>query len=304
MSTAGYLDRLANLSGRVAVVVGGGAGIGRGVSLALAEAGVDLVICDIDVDGLKDTCEQARAFGVKVVSAATDATVTEELSQFFDLVERERPSGVDILVNVVGGVKMRMFADSTRDQWEADIQRNYGYALESMRRVIDLMRRRGGGSIINFTTIEAHRGAASFAVYAGAKAGLMNFTRALAVELAHERIRVNCLAPDTTPSKGNDQAVTPELQAANAKLTPEQVEKMWALYVPRGVPPSVEELAKGVLFLASDLSSAVTGITLHVDAGTNASMGFLRWPYGSGWLPTATANAAAQMFPVERLGEV
>jgi hypothetical protein len=98
--------------------------------------------------------------------------------------------------------------------------------------------------------------------------------------------------------------VTKELQAANAKLTREQVKKMWALYVPRGVPPSVEELAKAVLFLASDLSSAITGITLHVDAGTNASMGFLRWPYQSGWLPTATAGAAAQLFPVDRLDEV
>lgn len=88
---------------------------------------------------------------------------------------------------------------------------NFGYVIDSVRRAIPLIRRGGrGGSIINFTTIEAFRGAASFAVYAGAKAATTNFSRALAVELGADKIRVNMIAPDTSPVKNTNRALYPE----------------------------------------------------------------------------------------------
>ena len=111
-------------------------------------------------------------------------------------------------MNVVGGVRQQPFDASTRENWEHDIHRNFGYVLESISAALPYLRRgETGGSIVNFTTIEAHRGAAGFAVYAGAKAGLTNFSRALALELGPERIRVNLIAPDTTPSQGNRNAI-------------------------------------------------------------------------------------------------
>jgi NAD(P)-dependent dehydrogenase (short-subunit alcohol dehydrogenase family) len=105
------------------------------------------------------------------------------LDAFWDQVEAgfER---VDILVNVPGGVARSLFEHTTRESHAENIRYNYGYHIDSCQRAIPLMRKSGaGGSIVNFTTIEAHRGAATFAVYAGAKAALTNFSRALAVEL-------------------------------------------------------------------------------------------------------------------------
>jgi NAD(P)-dependent dehydrogenase (short-subunit alcohol dehydrogenase family) len=109
----GFFDKLANIEGRTAVLVGGGGGVGRGVALALAEAGVNLAICDNDGAEMTATVEEAGQLGVRVVSSEIDATATEQLAGFFDLVEQEYPEGIDILVNIVGGVKRAMFADTT-----------------------------------------------------------------------------------------------------------------------------------------------------------------------------------------------
>ena len=293
----GYLDGLANLEGKVAALVGGGGGIGRSVSLALARAGVDLAILDRDGAALAETCEEARALGRRVVSAAGDATDPAALDGFFDLLEQTF-GRLEILVNVAGGTLQRPFLESRPEHWARDIERNYGYAIQSMHRGAALMRRGGrGGSIISFTTIEAHRGAATFAVYAGAKAALANFSRALANELGPWGIRVNTLAPDVTPSAGNMAARPPELRALSEGITPEQYAQVTAMYVPLGRAPTPDELARSVLFLASDLSAGVTGNALHVDGGTFASSGFLNWPHGSGHLPVPTGDALRMLFP-------
>lgn len=204
---------------------------------------------------------------------------------------------LDIVVNVVGGVTRRMFMDATPEQCAVDIQRNYGYVLDSLRSAIPLIRRGNrGGSIINFTTIEAHRGAATFAVYAGAKAGLTNFTRALAAELGPERIRVNTLAPDTTPSEGNTLALPPEERDRMAKVPRGAQVESFKMYIPMQHSPSPDDLANAVLFLASDLSAFVTGTTIHVDGGTSASLGFINWPFGDGWLPAPFAGTLTRMY--------
>jgi NAD(P)-dependent dehydrogenase (short-subunit alcohol dehydrogenase family) len=301
MGAEGYLDGRANLAGRKAVVIGGGYGVGRGVSLGLAGAGVDLAICDNNPDALAATAEKAARLGVKVISRVLDATFPAELSAFYDVVA-EAFGDLQILVNVVGGVKQALFMETGPDRWQDDIQRNFGYVLESIHRAVPMMQRGGrGGSIVNFTTIEAHRGAASLAVYAGAKAALTNFTRALAVELGPHRIRVNTLAPDSTPESvragASRLAVPAALLAEDQKLTPEQWSAGRRMYIPLGSAAEVEDIANGVLFLASDLAAFVTGATLHVDGGTHAASGFLNWPQGVGYLPAARGKALAALFP-------
>jgi NAD(P)-dependent dehydrogenase (short-subunit alcohol dehydrogenase family) len=294
----GFLDGRARLSGRIAVVVGGGGGIGRAVSLGLAGAGVDLAICDIDGEALAATEADARAIGRKVLALVADATVASELSGFYDAVEREF-GGIDILVNVAGGTRRVAFMDSGPEIWAAEIHRNYGYVIESVHRAVPLLAARGGGSIVNFTTVEAHRGAATFAVYAGAKAGLTNFTRALAVELGESNIRINTLAPDSTPSQGNLNAISDELRAEIMTATPEQHQGGRGMYIPMGRAASVDDLANGVLFLVSDLARSITGTTLHIDGGTYAASGFINWPDGLGYLPAPFAGPLARLFPEE-----
>jgi NAD(P)-dependent dehydrogenase (short-subunit alcohol dehydrogenase family) len=279
-----FLAQRANLSGKVAVVLGGAGGIGKAVSLALANAGVDVAICDRDGDAADSAREEFRALGQEGFVRVVDVTQPAALADFYAEVAASF-ARLDIVVNVVGGVRQRPFLDATPDHCAADIQRNYGYVLDSVRHAVPLIRRGArGGSIINFTTIEASRGAAGFAVYAGAKAAVANFSRALAVELAAERIRVNCVAPDTTPSRGNAEALPPETAAAMARM-PDKMADALKMYVPIGAPPEPTDLADAVLFLASDLSRMITGTSLHVDGGTWAASGFINWPFGGGYLP-------------------
>ena len=292
----GYIEARANLAGKVAAIVGGGGGIGAAISLALARAGVDLAVCDIDMPALGKTEAAIRALGGAVTATHADATDETALDGFYDAVERDYPR-LDIVVNVAGGTRRTLLAEATRADIARDIHRNYGYVVQSVQRAVPLIKRSGlGGSIINFTTIEAHRGAASFAVYAGAKAATTNFTRSMAVELGKDRIRVSCIAPDTTPSQGNIDAMPPELGAAFAALQPHVQPRGMGMYIPRGEQPPVDALADAVLFLGSDLSTFVSGMTLHVDGGTMAAAGFLDWPYGDGFVPAPLAGTLAHLF--------
>jgi NAD(P)-dependent dehydrogenase (short-subunit alcohol dehydrogenase family) len=292
----GFLDHRAGLAGRVAAIIGGGGGIGAAVTLARAAAGVDIVFCDIDAKANEATQATARALGRHAEAVTADATNTTQLVGFYQAVKDFAPR-LDIVVNVVGGVRRGAFMARDKSEDAADIHRNFGYVVESVRHAVPLIRRGGrGGSIINFTTIEAHRGAATFAVYAGAKAATTNFTRALAVELGAEQIRLNTLAPDTTPSHGNEAAMPADLAARMMALPEHARGAGLAMYIPVKSQPQSEDLANGVLFLASDLSAFVTGTTLHVDGGTMAAAGFLDWPFGDGFLPVPLDGTLARIF--------
>ncbi len=293
---SGFLDDRANLSGRKGAIIGGGGGIGAAVTLAFAGAGIDVAFCDIDDAALAATNAAATNLGVAVLAQHADATDAAALDGFYDEVTASF-GALDIVVNVVGGVKRRALMETSERDIADDIQRNYGYVIQSVRRAIPLLRQsKRGGSIINFTTIEAHRGAAGFAVYAGAKAATANFTRAMAVELGAERIRLNCIAPDTTPSQGNINAIEPSALAGMAAL-PEHIRgEGLKTYIPMKAQPSTADLANAVLFLASDLSASVSGMTLHVDGGTMAAAGFLDWPFGDGYLPTPFSGTLSRLF--------
>lgn len=286
-------EQRAALNGKVAYIIGGADGIGRAVTLALAQCGVDLAICDYNTEALAETADAVRQLGRRIV--AIEANILDEaaIERFYQQALAEFPR-IDILVNLAGGTYQRDFVTSSRQQDDDDIRRNYGYVIQSIRAAVPNMPR--GGSIVNFTTIEAHRGAGSFAVYAGAKAATSNLTKALAVELGPRGIRVNELAPDTTFSKGNMNAMRPDLLAASIEAGEEAGANAMKLYIPLGVAPTPEHLADAVLFLASGLSAMITGITLHVDGGTGGAMGFLNWPYDSGMLPTASGRAATALF--------
>lgn len=293
----GLLEAHRALSGKVAVVVGGAAGfIGQGVTLGLAKAGVTVVCCDNDRDGIAAIGPEAEAVGGKVYPVYADVTEPGTLDAFYDKVEAgfER---VDILVNVAGGVRRSLFEHTTREDHARDIRLNYGYVIDSCQRAIPLLRKSGqGGSIVNFTTIEAHRGAATYAVYAGAKAATTNFSRALAVELGADQIRVNCVATDTTQARASNSALYPEDFERLAALGEDALAESIKFYVPQKRPPSVEDVVNGVIFLASDLSRSITGTTLHIDGGTIAALGFLDWPHGDSFMPAPLGGTLKKLF--------
>lgn len=292
------LQAHAGLAGKNAVLVGGATGIGRAIALKLAEAGVNIASCDNDAEGVRAIVPEVEAFGVRVVSTEADVRDAAALDAFFDQVEAAFDH-VDILVNVAGGTNRGAFVEGTRDYDAEMIRLNYGYVLDSTRRTVPLIRKgKTGGAIVNFTTIEAHRGAAGYAVYAGAKAAVTNFTRAMAVELGKERIRVNIVAPDTSPSRAYAKRKGAEegRMARYNALSEEARAQAWKMYIPQQEPPGVEDLANAVLFLVSDLARSITGQVLHVDGGTSASMGFTEWPFGDGHGPAAAPETLHRLF--------
>ena len=280
-----YLDERANLTGKVAAVIGGGAGVGAAVTIALARSGVDIALCDINADAVRTAKDAVTSLGGKAHAAVVDAWNPEQLTAFYD---DYGFAHLDVVVNIAGGgVRQQPFDQMTSEQQTAAVHRNFGWVMQSISSAIPHLRASGsGGSIINFTTIEAFRGAPQVAPYAAAKAALTSLTRSLAAELGPERIRVNAIAPDTTPRASSGKSIAPEVLAATGYDQPELVARSHATYIPMGSPPPPDAIGDAVLFLASDLSSSITGTTLHVDGGTWAAAGMLHWPGRRGWAPT------------------
>jgi NAD(P)-dependent dehydrogenase (short-subunit alcohol dehydrogenase family) len=292
------LQAYAALAGKKAVVIGGATGIGRAIVRQLADAGVAIATCDKDVDGVAAIGSEIKSLGATILSLYADVREVDALDAFLDHVEDEFDH-VDILVNLPGGTERRGFVESTRGHDAENIRLNLGYALDTIRRLIPLMRKNGhGGAIVNFTTIEAHRGAAGYAVYAAAKAGLTNFSRALAVELGKEQIRVNVVAPDASPSTAYTkwQGAGGVRVARFAGLSDEVREAAVRMHVPQQRPPGIEDIADAVLFLVSDMARTITGQTIHVDGGTSAAMGFLDWPFGEGHGPAPPPEILRRLF--------
>lgn len=268
----GYLDDRAGLAGKVAVVIGGGAGLGRASVDDLARSAVRVVVCDRDAGFLAATSARSEEAGTSVVTVEGDGRDPAVLDAVFRRVDEEF-GRLDILVNVVGGTFHQAFGTSSPRGWDALIRTNFTWLLTSTQLAIPRMREAGGGSIVNFTSIEGHRAAPNFAVYAAMKAAVTNFSRTVAVELAPDGIRVNCVAADLVPTEG---------LAGISDLYGDTRESLAPISIPLGRTGTYADVGGCVLFLASDLSSYVTGTTVHVDGGTFASSGWFNWP-DIGW---------------------
>jgi 3-oxoacyl-[acyl-carrier protein] reductase len=279
----GMLDERAALSGLIAVVLGGAGGLGRAIAEDLARCGVAVAVGDRDAVALAAIDEDLRRLGAPVLSQRFDARDADAMAEFFDAVD-ERFERLDILVNVPGGGFWAELAEIRPRGVDAVVAQNFGYVLGATQHAARLMRRGGrGGSIVNLTTIEAHRAMPGMAVYGAMKAAVTHLTATLAVELGRWDVRVNAVAPDMVP--------TPATRAAGWSYDDETGPHATldnAISIPLGRKGNVEEVSSCVLFLASRLSSYVTGTTIHVDGGTHASSGWLRWP--SGYRPTVAPD--------------
>lgn len=271
-----------NLVGKTAVVLGGADGMGHGISVALANAGVNIAFCDINVEAIERTAAILEPLSSRVLAEHVDVCDEAALDAFWEKVDA-RFDRVDILINVVGGVKYQPFLDKSPQTWEGDIRRNMGYVIQACHHAGRRMRDRGHpGSIVNITTIEAYRAAPGYTVYSAAKGGVVNFTKTLATELGPLGIRVNCIAPDETPTPGLWSSGSPEYDPFPPGLSAAEqwrlVEVQGANAIPLGRLGRIEDIENCVLFLASDLSSYVTGQTLHCDGGAWAAAGWYNFP--------------------------
>jgi NAD(P)-dependent dehydrogenase (short-subunit alcohol dehydrogenase family) len=249
------------LTGRVAVVTGGGAGIGRGIARGLASFGASVAVWERDADTAASAAEEVGGLGI-TTDVREPAEVDTALARTADEL-----GPVSILVNNAGGVFFSPLLDTSENGWDALYRANLRHVILCTQRVARRMvEEDSGGSIINITSIEGVRAAPGYAAYAAAKAGVINFTKTAALELAPHGIRVNALAPDITLTEGM------------AAVAPPGAEKGFGLTVPMGRAGHVDEMAGAAVFLAGRMSSYITGQTIHVDGGTQASSGWYHHP--------------------------
>jgi NAD(P)-dependent dehydrogenase (short-subunit alcohol dehydrogenase family) len=255
------------LTDRVAVVTGGGAGIGRGIARGLTAFGARVAIWERDPETTAAAATEVGGLGI-TTDVRESAQVDEALAR-----TTAELGPVSILVNNAGGVFLSPLLETSENGWDALYRANFKHVILCTQRVARTMVANGtGGSIISVTSIEGVRAAPGYAAYAAAKAGVINFTKTAALELATHGIRVNALAPDITMTEGM------------ASVAPPGAEERFGFTVPMGRPGHVDEMAGAAVFLASDLSSYVTGQTIHVDGGTQASSGWYHHPRNGSYI--------------------
>jgi len=249
------------LEGKVAIITGAAGGQGRATAVRFAREGASLGITDIDERGLEETVDQIRAEGGDVVSSPGDASGAAHVDALVSAVVA-RFGRVDILHNNAGILgESKPVTELSEDEWDRVMRVNAKSQFLFIRRVVPEMRKAGGGSIINVSSIGAVRGFTNLAAYCASKGAAMALTTALALELGPDNIRVNTLVPGSI-----DTGMPRAYLASFPEEERPPLEAAWSRHIIKRLG-SPEEIASAVLFLASDESSFSTGSMLHVDGG-------------------------------------
>lgn len=246
------LEKL-RLDGKVAIMTGAGRGLGRAMALALAEAGADVVAAARTPAQIDETAAMVRASGRRCLAVPTDVTHSASVNAMVEAAMGEF-GRIDILVNNAGGATSgwnKPIEAITDEQWRAGIDLNLTGAFYCCRAVLPHLLRQGGGKIINVTSGVGVRAMRNNFMYATAKSGLLNFTRALALNYADKNIQANLLLPGIFP---HDDPVMLQFWQGGK-------------FIPVGRPGKDEELGPLCVFLASDLSNYMNGEIVSLEGG-------------------------------------
>jgi 3-oxoacyl-[acyl-carrier protein] reductase len=244
------------LEGKTAVITGASRGIGKAIAIKFAAEGCNVAFTDLfDDDNMKATIKELNEFGVKVKGYASDASKCDQTET---VVTRtfEEFGRIDVLVNNAGITKDTLLMRMTEEQWDAVINVNLKSVFNFTKAVQKVMLKQRSGSIINMSSVVGVSGNAGQANYSASKAGIIGFTKSVARELGSRGIRSNAIAPGFIITEMTDKI-------------PENDRKAWEASIPlkRGGLP--EEVAGVALFLASDLSSYVSGQVIQVCGAMN-----------------------------------
>ena len=244
------------LEGKVALITGAARGIGKAIALKFASEGADIAFTDLVIDdNAKKTEEEIAALGVKAKGFAGNAANFAETEALVGTIKEEF-GHIDILVNNAGITKDALMLKMTEQQWDAVIAVNLKSAFNFIHALVPIMSRQRGGSIINMASVVGVHGNAGQANYAASKAGLIALAKSVGQEMGRRGIRANAIAPGFI-----DTAMTQAL--------PEDIRKQWIESIPLRRGGTVEDIGNVATFLASDMSSYVTGQVIQVDGGMN-----------------------------------
>ena len=244
------------LAGKTAIVTGAARGIGKAIALKFAQEGANIAFTDlvIDENGLATQAE-IEALGVKCKGYASNAADFAQTEQVVAAVKEEFGS-IDILVNNAGITKDGLMLRMTEAQWDVVINVNLKSAFNFIHACVPIMMRQRGGSIINMASVVGVHGNAGQANYAASKAGLIALAKSVAQEMGPKGIRANAIAPGF-------------IETAMTAALPDNVREEWAKKIPLRRAGQTEDIANVALFLASDLSSYVSGQVIQIDGGMN-----------------------------------
>ena len=244
------------LEGKVALVTGAGRGIGKAIALRFAQEGANVAFTDLAVnEAVEETVKEIEAMGVKAKAYASNAANFDETHEVVKQIVEDF-GRIDVLVNNAGITKDGLMMRMSEAQWDAVINVNLKSAFNFIHAATPVMAKQRGGSIINMSSVVGVSGNAGQCNYSASKAGMIGLAKSIAKEMGPRGIRANCIAPGFIITDMTNQLS-------------QEIKDQWAQQIPMRRGGTPEDVANVALFLASDLSSYVSGQTIHCCGAMN-----------------------------------
>ncbi|MHB9030508.1 MAG: SDR family NAD(P)-dependent oxidoreductase [Candidatus Latescibacterota bacterium] len=250
---------MGKLEGKTAIITGGGTGIGRAIARTFHEEGAFVVVCGRRREKLDETCNLLSCNGERVLAVTADVTNEDDIKRLFGATVA-KTGRIDILVNNAGVMRFGKLHETPAEQWDMMMRINAFGPWRLMVQALPWMKKNGGGSIINLSSIAGIKAFPGVGVYCASKAALQTISQVMAMEAAPERIRVNCILPALVEDTELSEPIF------GAENVPAFWDRMRTLH-PLGRNGKPADIAGAALFFASDESEWITGTLLNVDGG-------------------------------------